>query len=651
MATYAERLTVLQGVAAEFIHVVTGDGESRPWRLVDVAAYARRARARLETFVAAPPATAPAPIGYCDQCRWGEKCTSELRQADDLGLVAQMRGDQRDALRAVGIPTLEALATAAPELLKSSGIGADARTRLQQQAAEQLRERTTGQPSRTLLDPQPGLGLLRLAPPSAGDLYLDFEGDPWFDDGAGIEYLAGLGDRSGGFAALWAHDRPAEKQMVADLVDRLVLAVQADPSMHVYHYAAYEVTALKRLTASYGVREAELDQLLREERFVDLYPVVRQSMRISKESYSIKKVEEFYGRSHDGAVANALGSVLMYEQWLVDRDQQKLDDIESYNKDDVDSTRELHDWLEQQRAELVAVHGPLPRPTVAAVEPDAKVTAAQAVEQELTDRLHAAGHELLGDLVGWHRREDRPAWWEVYRLQDLDAEELERDGTALGGLSFVRYLRAGEEEPPVRVLVSGAGHEGVRRRGRARRGHRQEGGHGLRAGCHGRAAGAEDDRHRAAAAARAGAGRAAEHNGAARGDPGDRRGRAGRPRLPRPGAGRTARSRGNAAARGRDDDRRDRAAGARAGRRGAGDPGAAGERQDDRRGRADPGAAGRRQEGRRHSHLTRGHRQPAEGRGAAGAAEVRREPALRVGRRGLVERQRGSSHGRCWTAT
>jgi DNA polymerase III delta prime subunit len=47
---------------------------------------------------------------------------------------------------------------------------------------------------------------------------------------------------------------------------------------------------------------------------------------------------------------------------------------------------------------------------------------------------------LLGDLVGWHRREDRPAWWEVYRLQDLDAEELERDGTALGGLSFVRYL-------------------------------------------------------------------------------------------------------------------------------------------------------------------------------------------------------------------
>src|SRR3954453_5603473 len=264
----------------------------------------------------------------------------------------------------------------------------------------------TGQPSRTLLDPVPGLGLLRLPPTSAGDLYLDFEGDPWFEDGEGIEYLAGLGDRSGGFTALWAHDRPAEKQMVADLIDRLVSAAHADPAMHVYHYAAYEVTALKNLTGRYGVREAELDQLLREERFVDLYPVVRQWMRISKESYSIKKVEAFYGRSHEGEVASGLGSVLVYEQWLADGDASKLAAIESYNKDDVDSTRELHDWLEQQRAELEAVHGPLRRPSFATSGPDPRVTDAQAAEQELAGRLHAAGHELLGDLVGWHRRED-----------------------------------------------------------------------------------------------------------------------------------------------------------------------------------------------------------------------------------------------------
>src|SRR4051812_10026635 len=117
MATYAERLTVLQGVAPEFIHVVTGDGVSRPWRLINVAAFARRARTRLEAFVEAPPATEPSRIGYCDQCRWAPKCNAELRQADDLGLVAQMRGDQRDALRGVGIATLADLATASAEVL------------------------------------------------------------------------------------------------------------------------------------------------------------------------------------------------------------------------------------------------------------------------------------------------------------------------------------------------------------------------------------------------------------------------------------------------------------------------------------------------------------------------------------------------------
>ena len=155
--------------------------------------------------------------------------------------------------------------------------------------------------------------------------------------------------------------------MVADLLDRILDAWRADPGMHVYHYAAYEVSALKRLTGRYGVREAELDQLLRAQRFVDLYPVVRQGMRISKESYSIKKVEAFYGREHTGDVADAMSSVVEYEQWLADRDPARLQAIESYNKDDVDSTRELHDWLETQRTELAARYGVLPRPSAAEV--------------------------------------------------------------------------------------------------------------------------------------------------------------------------------------------------------------------------------------------------------------------------------------------
>lgn len=435
MATYAERLALLQGRHPDRVCVVTGDGVTNPWRLVDVAAYARRARRNLTAFVADPPATEPVPTSYCSQCTWKPRCDAELLAADDLSLVAGMRRDTREALRAAGITTLEQLAQAAPEALKAARIGAATRTRLQEQARQQLDERRTGVPSRTLLPPSGPTGLLRLPEPSSGDLYLDFEGDPHSADGAGLEYLAGIGDRAGAFTALWAHDPAAEKQMVADLVDLIVEAWRHDPGMHVYHYAAYEVSALKRLTGRYGVREAELDQLLRAERFVDLYPVVKQSMRISKGSYSIKKVEAFYGRQHTGDVADAMSSVIAYEQWLADRDPKRLEAIELYNKDDVDSTRELHDWLETQREELVRQYGDQPRPLLPEATGPAPRSEAEVEELALVERLQEAGHDLLGDLVQWHRREARPGWWEFFARADLDDAALVEDGTALGQLT------------------------------------------------------------------------------------------------------------------------------------------------------------------------------------------------------------------------
>ena len=57
------------------------------------------------------------------------------------------------------------------------------------------------------------------------------------------------------------------------------------PDLHIYHYAHYEPTALKELMSKHGVRESELDDLLRQERFVDLYRVVREALRISEPGY------------------------------------------------------------------------------------------------------------------------------------------------------------------------------------------------------------------------------------------------------------------------------------------------------------------------------------------------------------------------------
>ena len=437
MAVYADRLGHLQGVRPRTLHVITGDGENRPWRLLDVAAYASRIRSRLSDFLDGHPETEPVPVAHCPQCRWQSHCAADWKRDDDLSLVAFMSREHREALRSQGISTLAALASKDPADLPRS-IGQSSRIRLVQQATEQMRERTTGRPSYLLLPPTNRTGLLRLPQPNPGDLYLDFEGDPYAEGGEGREYLAGIGDRSGGFTALWAHSRSEERQLTIDLVDLLTARWREHPAMHIYHYAPYETAALKRLTARHGVREFELDQLLRAECFVDLYAVVRQSMRISKPSYSIKKLEAFYWgaeRSRNDDVADAMASVIAYERWLVQRDGSTLAQIEAYNHDDVSSTHDLHHWLEERRTELSTTQGQLLRPEQLNVEPDQPKSAIELTEANLAQRLQDAGHQLLSDLVQWHRREARPGWWEYFRLDDLQDDEFVDDASALGPLS------------------------------------------------------------------------------------------------------------------------------------------------------------------------------------------------------------------------
>jgi uncharacterized protein len=93
--------------------------------------------------------------------------------------------------------------------------------------------------------------------------------------------------------------------------------------------------------------------LLREGRLVDLYRVVSSAVVLAVSSYSIKKVEAYYRGARSGAVANASDSIVMYEAFRQANDtaeqKQLLDGIESYNKDDVESTWQLHEWLEGLR--------------------------------------------------------------------------------------------------------------------------------------------------------------------------------------------------------------------------------------------------------------------------------------------------------------
>ncbi|MGC1511358.1 MAG: TM0106 family RecB-like putative nuclease, partial [Acidimicrobiales bacterium] len=275
--------------------------------------------------------------------------------------------------------------------------------------------------------------------------------------------------------ALWAHDAAGEKAAFEAFVDGIIERLDADPAMHVYHYAPYEVQAMKKLMSRYATREAEVDRLLRGEVMVDLYRVVTQGVRVSLESYGLKKLEPFYWPQRQGAIADGAASVSAYEAWREQHDDETLQELQDYNELDCRSTLALRDWLETLRCELeTAVGAPIPRfePQVDEKPADAEkaeLRAADAARQdeesaELVARLSADVPDevrerdeaqqvgwLLAQLVGWHRREAKPKWWAWFdRLLKSD-EELVLDHESIGELTYVKEVPPHANAPRSRV--------------------------------------------------------------------------------------------------------------------------------------------------------------------------------------------------------
>jgi predicted RecB family nuclease len=432
---YSHELERIQGRLPERMHVVLGTGDVETYRPAEFGAFFRRARGRLAEAVAHGADTYPYPVSHCSLCDFLELCERRWDEDDHLSRVAWIRHDQIERLSAAGIATLERLGETPPGTAVDH-MAPDTFERLRHQAALQLSARRTDIHRYELLSPQEKRGLGLLPEPDPGDFFYDIEGDPFFQPGRSLEYLHGICDASGSFTALWAHDRESEKRALEQVIDRIHEQLARHPRMHVYHYAAYETSALKRLAAQHGTREEELDELLRREVFVDLFTVVRQGLRISYPSYSIKNVREFFMRA-EAELAGGEDSIVVYEQWLEERDQALLDRIERYNAEDVDSNLRLRDWLLMRKAEAegqFAVAIPW-REAPEVHVPKEEAAALLEERAELRERLLATGDpalELAGELLEYHRREAKPVWWWYFRRCDMTPEELLEDSESIG---------------------------------------------------------------------------------------------------------------------------------------------------------------------------------------------------------------------------
>jgi predicted RecB family nuclease len=462
LCLYSNLLATAQNYTPEFAYVVTPETEftPEPYRLADYAAYYRHVRRSLEiAVVSEPPAGLyPEPIIHCDICRWRTQCDARRRADDHLSLVAGISKSQIDEFGSRAFETMEKLAAMPLPLTWKPVRGAvESYQKVREQARMQVQGRTQGKIVHEALPPTPGFGLARLPQPSEGDIFLDFEGDPFVAQG-GLEFLCGYSFKNIGadaYTADWAMTRVQEKAAFERFIDFVMKRLEVHPNLHIYHFAPYEPAALKRLMGRYVTRENELDRMLRAELFVDLFAVVRHAIRASVESYSIKKLEPLYGFNRSLGLDESGKTLLKVQACLELGDIAGISDadkviVESYNRDDCVSAAKLRDWLEVLRTDLIAkgvsIERPVPQSGDASTKlSDWQVKIAALVEkltadvpvdpQERTTEQHARW--LLAYLLDWHRREQKAVWWEYFRLRDLSAEDLLDERAGLSGLTFL----------------------------------------------------------------------------------------------------------------------------------------------------------------------------------------------------------------------
>ena len=435
---YAEQVARIQAAPVEHVHVENGLGERETFRLAEFESYYRRVRDRFLAALDNEPETYGWPCDHCGICDFRHLCWQQRVDDDHLTLVAGMRRGWAESLQVEGITTLAELGSL--DVQPPDGIRPESFETVRHQAELQLRGRTTGTNIWELLPDEPERGFRLLPEPDEGDVWLDLEGHPFYETARGLEYLFGYCYRDGSgevvYEALWGKDRDGERAVFERFVDWLVARRRVYPRLHVYHYAAYERTALTRLMGEHATREDEVDQFLRDELLVDLYRIVKQSLRASVDSYSIKAIEKLYGFDRSAEVSGGDESIVRFEEWLETREDEVLEEVERYNEEDCRSTVALHEWLLALRPTDVPWREP---PEARA--PNEEVEERNAERAALESALLAGAEEgsprrLLGNLVDYHQREARPQWWAWFRWPQLDDDDLIADRTAIGGLEW-----------------------------------------------------------------------------------------------------------------------------------------------------------------------------------------------------------------------
>lgn len=467
LSLYSEIVGKLQDREPDYMYVVKPSDSPEvqnfgieEFRFSDFKAFFRQAKSAFIAVMAGePPLTYPEPVEQCNICRWWKECDHKRHRDDHLSLVASIRSMHIGELNKHTITTLEQFARAEHPLPRRPSRGnIESYQKIHAQAKIQLKGRLEDKLVYQLLAVEKGRGFTRLPKPSRGDIYFDIEGDPFFEQ-LGLEYLLGyafVDDNDAiQYRKLWAKNRNEEKKAFDAFIKFVVAHLAKYPDLHIYHFAPYEPSTVKRLSLRHNLHEEGLDRLLRAERFIDLHAVAKEGIRASVERYSLKDLERFTPFLRKVPLQTASAARRSVEFALELNDQAALTEnvlslVEDYNEDDCLATRALHLWLEELRQELLSQGADIVRPelktgeaTEAVEEQDAR---AKSIFDGLTNELpenrvdwneHHQAKWLLANQVNFFRRENKSAYWEFFYLHELSYDDLMEERKGIAGLQYV----------------------------------------------------------------------------------------------------------------------------------------------------------------------------------------------------------------------
>ena len=371
------------------------------------------------------------------------KCETIPAQ-DDLINVVGLNRKQKNILKPL-VKNIEGLSKFKPRKMK--GISEVVLEKLVKQAGMQYAKIKTQKSEFKLLSQIETKGFCRLPKLSKDDLFFDIEGDPTID--GGHEYLFGIiGNSLNNFKSFWAEEYVQEKKAFEEVMDYLKNHMIKYPESHIYHYNHYEVTSLKRLSIKYDDMEI-LDFLLRNNKFIDLYPIVRESLITSEKGLSIKDLEVFYMDKRETEVTSGSDSVDQFLEWKAKHNRKEdkdiLHQIEDYNKDDCKSTKLLLDWLHTIKPENINFRIPDElKPLVQESHIEYKETKKNILSTK-SEKVQV--RELVADVLEFHKREEKSEWWLYFERGIKDYQELIDDMDAIADCKKIKYFKNDKGNP------------------------------------------------------------------------------------------------------------------------------------------------------------------------------------------------------------